>query len=104
MYSPVTREVISNLAQFVDTGNLSTQQSELDLHAQDQSTHEAHLPEVIKVKCHGNLGTTPRTNVVFESPLPKLFATQAVVKKLDGNHTLLCYPRTCILMCRELSK
>jgi hypothetical protein len=53
MYSPVTREVISNLAQFVGTGNLRTRQSELDLHAQDQSTHEAHLPEVIKVKGNG---------------------------------------------------
>jgi len=81
MYSPVTREVISNLAQFVGTGNLSTRQSELDLHAQDQSTNEAHLPEVIKVKCNGILGTTRRPNVVFESRLHKLFATQAVVKK-----------------------
>jgi len=46
-YSPVTREVISDLAQLVGEGNLSTRQSDLNLHAQDQSAHEAHLPEVI---------------------------------------------------------
>ena len=31
-------------------------------------------------------------------------STQVFVKKLDGNHTLLYYPYTCILMCRGLSK
>jgi hypothetical protein len=89
MYSAVTPEVISNVAQHVGEGNLSTRQSELDLHAQDSSTHEAHRPKVIKVKCNGILRTTRRLNVVFESRLHKLFATQALVKKLDGNHSLL---------------
>jgi D-lactate dehydrogenase (cytochrome) len=47
MYSPVTPEVISHLAQLVGDENISTRQSDLDLHAQDQSAHEAHAPEVI---------------------------------------------------------
>src|SRR5688572_17748957 len=47
MYSPVTPEVISHLAQLVGEENISTRQSDLDLHAQDQSAHEAHCPEVI---------------------------------------------------------
>ena len=47
MYSPVTHEVVSHLAQLVGEENISTQQSDLDLHAQDQSAHEAHAPEVI---------------------------------------------------------
>lgn len=47
MYSPVTQEVVSHLAQLVGDENISTQQSDLDLHAQDQSAHEAHAPEVI---------------------------------------------------------
>ncbi len=47
MYSPVTPEVISHLAQLVGEENISTRQSDLDLHAQDQSAHEAYPPEVI---------------------------------------------------------
>jgi D-lactate dehydrogenase (cytochrome) len=47
MYSAVTPEVVSYLGQLVGNGNLSTRQSDLDLHAQDQSAHEAHPPEVI---------------------------------------------------------
>jgi FAD/FMN-containing dehydrogenase len=47
MYSPVTAEVISHLAHLVGEGNISTRQSDLDLHAQDQSAHEAHSSEVI---------------------------------------------------------
>jgi D-lactate dehydrogenase (cytochrome) len=38
---------MSHLAQLVGEGNLSTRRSDLDLHAQDQSAHEAHSPEVI---------------------------------------------------------
>lgn len=37
MYSPVTPEVISHLAKLVGEENISTRQSDLDLHAQDQS-------------------------------------------------------------------
>lgn len=47
IYSPVTPEVISQLARFVGERNISTRRSDLELHAQDQSAHEAHLPEVI---------------------------------------------------------
>src|SRR6266540_984866 len=47
MYSRVTHEVISHLAQLVGEGNISIRQSDLDLHAQDQSAHERHAPEVI---------------------------------------------------------
>src|SRR6266496_1857212 len=47
MYSPVTPEIVSQLAQLVGEGHISTRQSDLDLHSQDQSAHEAHLPEVI---------------------------------------------------------
>ncbi len=36
-YSPVTPEVISHLAELVGEENLSTRQSDLDLHAHDQS-------------------------------------------------------------------
>ena len=46
-YYPVSAEVISHLAQLVGEENISTRQSDLDLHAQDQSAHEAHCPEVI---------------------------------------------------------
>src|SRR6266511_4763740 len=47
MYSSVTPEVLSHLAKLVGEENISTRQSDLDLHAQDQSAHEAHAPEVI---------------------------------------------------------
>jgi D-lactate dehydrogenase (cytochrome) len=47
IYSPITPELISHLAQLVGQGNLSTRKSDLDLHSQDQSAHEAHCPEVI---------------------------------------------------------
>ena len=47
MYSTVTPEVISLLTQLMGEKNISTRQSDLDLHAQDQSAHEAHSPEVI---------------------------------------------------------
>jgi D-lactate dehydrogenase (cytochrome) len=47
MYSPVTREVISSLAQLVGEENISTRHADLELHAHDQSAHEPHLPEVI---------------------------------------------------------
>jgi D-lactate dehydrogenase (cytochrome) len=47
MYSAVTPEVTSQLAQLVGEGNLSTRTSDLDLHAHDQSAHEARFPEVI---------------------------------------------------------
>ena len=47
MYSPVTPEIISYLAQLVGEENISTRQSDLDFHAQDQSAHEAHPPEVL---------------------------------------------------------
>jgi D-lactate dehydrogenase (cytochrome) len=46
-YSVVTLKDISHLAQLVGVENLSTRKSDLDLHAQDQSAHEAHCPEVI---------------------------------------------------------
>jgi D-lactate dehydrogenase (cytochrome) len=46
-YSTVTPEHFSHLARLVGEGNLSTRKSDLDLHAQDQSAHEAHCPEVI---------------------------------------------------------
>jgi hypothetical protein len=89
MYSPVTREVIFNLAQFVGTGNLSTRKSELDLHAQAQSTHEAHLPAVIKVKCNDILGTTPRPNVFLKHG----YTNYSQFKSLPINltETILCY-------------
>lgn len=47
MYSPITPEIISHLAQLVGEENTSTRQSDLDLHAQDQSAHEASCPEAI---------------------------------------------------------
>jgi D-lactate dehydrogenase (cytochrome) len=47
MYSSVTQEVISHLAQLVSERNISTRQSDLDLHAQDQGAHKAYPPEVI---------------------------------------------------------
>jgi D-lactate dehydrogenase (cytochrome) len=46
-YCPVSAEVVSHLAGLVGERNISTRQSDLDLHAQDQSAHEAHCPEVI---------------------------------------------------------
>src|SRR5215218_5935628 len=46
-YCPVSTEIVSHLAQLVGERNISTRQSDLDLHAQDQSAHEAHCPEVI---------------------------------------------------------
>jgi D-lactate dehydrogenase (cytochrome) len=46
-YCPVSAEVVSHLAQLVGERNISTRQSDLDLHAQDQSAHEAQCPEVI---------------------------------------------------------
>ena len=47
MYSPVTREIISSLAQLVGEENISTRHADLELHAHDQSAYEPHLPEVI---------------------------------------------------------
>lgn len=47
VYSPITPEIISYLAQLVGEENMSTRQADLDLHAQDQSAHKAHCPEVI---------------------------------------------------------
>jgi D-lactate dehydrogenase (cytochrome) len=47
MYSTITPEIISHLARLIGEENISTRQSDLDLHAQDQGAHEAHCPEVI---------------------------------------------------------
>lgn len=47
MYSTVTPEIIVYLAQLVGEENISTRHADLDLHAQDQSAHAAHRPEVI---------------------------------------------------------
>ena len=47
VYSPITPEIISYLAQLVGEENISTRHSDLDLHSRDQSAHEAHVPEVI---------------------------------------------------------
>ena len=46
-YSSITPEIISYLTQLVGEENISTRQSDLDLHSRDQSAHEAHFPEVI---------------------------------------------------------
>ena len=46
-YLPVTPQILSYLTQLVGEENMSTRQSDLDLHARDQSAHEAHSPEVI---------------------------------------------------------
>ncbi|HSJ86244.1 MAG TPA: FAD-binding oxidoreductase [Anaerolineales bacterium] len=46
-YSPVTPKDLSYLVQIVGEGNLSRRQSDLDLHAQDQSAHAAHRAEAI---------------------------------------------------------
>jgi D-lactate dehydrogenase (cytochrome) len=46
-YSSITPEIISYLAQLVGEENISTRHSDLDLHAQDQSAHEGHFPEVV---------------------------------------------------------
>jgi D-lactate dehydrogenase (cytochrome) len=46
-YSTVNPEIISHLVQLMGEKNISTRQSDLDLHAQDQSAHKAHCPEVI---------------------------------------------------------
>ena len=46
-YVPITPEIISKLAQLVGEENISTRQPDLELYAQDQSSHEAHCPEVI---------------------------------------------------------
>jgi D-lactate dehydrogenase (cytochrome) len=47
VYSPITPEIISYLAQLVGEENISTRPSDLALYSQDQSAHEAHRPEVI---------------------------------------------------------
>jgi D-lactate dehydrogenase (cytochrome) len=47
IFQPLTPGLLSYLTQIVGETNISTRQSDLALHAQDQSSHEAHLPEVI---------------------------------------------------------
>jgi D-lactate dehydrogenase (cytochrome) len=46
-FNPVTPALLDQLRQIVGAGGLSTAQADLDLHAKDQSQHEAHPAEVV---------------------------------------------------------
>ncbi len=46
-YQAITPDILQALSQIVGAENISTAQAELDLHARDQSHHEAHAPEVV---------------------------------------------------------
>lgn len=47
MYNPVTPEALSQLAAIVGEGGLSTSPADLNLHARDQSHHDARPAEVV---------------------------------------------------------
>jgi D-lactate dehydrogenase (cytochrome) len=46
-YNPVTPEIIERLRAIHGAANVSTSQADIDLHAKDQSHHEAHPAEVV---------------------------------------------------------
>jgi D-lactate dehydrogenase (cytochrome) len=46
-YNHVTPELLDQLIAFVGAGNVSTAKADLDLHARDQSHHEAHPSDVV---------------------------------------------------------
>ncbi|MDL1901944.1 FAD-binding oxidoreductase [Anaerolineae bacterium CFX9] len=47
MYAPVTAEILERLRMIHGAEQVSTAQAEIDLHARDQSHHEAHRAEVV---------------------------------------------------------
>ena len=46
-FTPVATNIVDELAAIVGSANVSTGESELDLHSHDQSFHAPHRPEVI---------------------------------------------------------
>lgn len=46
-FSPVQTVILEELRKLVGADNLSTGESQLNLHSEDQSFHEPHLPEVV---------------------------------------------------------
>jgi D-lactate dehydrogenase (cytochrome) len=47
MFNPVTPDFIAQIAAIAGESNVSTAQADIDLHARDQSHHEAHASEVV---------------------------------------------------------
>ncbi len=46
-YTPISAEHLAALTEIVGAESLSTAQADIDLHARDQSHHEAHPAEVV---------------------------------------------------------
>lgn len=46
-FAPVTASITEQLTSIVGAGNISTAKADIDLHAKDQSQHEAHPAEIV---------------------------------------------------------